>query len=64
MTGGFLVSTFLVGIVYAKAGYFVDFILVLRVLSFNLVLRAVIIEKTTAAKWHKVSRLNDPNIIV
>ena len=39
MTGGFLVSPFLAGIVYAKAGYFPVFILVFAALAFDLFLR-------------------------
>ena len=53
MTGGFLVSPFLAGIVYDNTGYFEVFILVLGVLAFDFFLRAIIIEKKTAAKWHE-----------
>jgi len=51
MTGGFLVSPFLAGILYAKAGYFPVFILVFATLTFDLFLRASIIEAKTATKY-------------
>ena len=47
MTGGFLVSPFLAGIVYAKAGYSPVFILVFAALAFDLFLRIFIIEEKT-----------------
>lgn len=50
MTGGFLVSPFLAGIVYAKAGYFPVFILVFATLAFDLFLRVIIIEKKKVAR--------------
>ncbi|KAL8919080.1 MAG: hypothetical protein Q9208_006964 [Pyrenodesmia sp. 3 TL-2023] len=50
MTGGFLLSPFLAGIVYAKAGYFPVFILVFAALAFDLFLRIIIIEKKTMAR--------------
>ncbi|KAL8903079.1 MAG: hypothetical protein Q9207_004158 [Kuettlingeria erythrocarpa] len=50
MTGGFLVSPFLAGIVYAKAGYFPVFILVFAALAFDLFLRIIIIEGKTMAR--------------
>ena len=46
-------APFLAGIVYDNTGYFEVFILVLGVLAFDFILRAIIIEKKTAAKWHK-----------
>lgn len=51
MTGGFLVSPFLAGIVYAKAGYFPVFILVFAALGFDLLLRIIIIEENTMAQF-------------
>lgn len=51
MTGGFLVSPFLAGIVYAKAGYFPVFILVFAALAFDLFLRIIIIEEKTMARF-------------
>ena len=53
MTGGFLVSPFLAGIVYDKAGYFPVFAMVIAVLVADLLLRASFIEKKNAAKWDK-----------
>ena len=52
MTGGVLISPFLAGIVYDKAGYFSVFAMVLAVLVADLLLRASFIEKKTAAKWN------------
>ncbi|KAL9584484.1 MAG: hypothetical protein Q9212_002096 [Teloschistes hypoglaucus] len=51
MTGGFLVSPFLAGIVYAKAGYLPVFILVFASLGFDLFLRIIIIEGKTVARF-------------
>ena len=51
MTGGFLVSPFLAGVVYAKAGYFPVFILVFATLGFDLFLRIIIIEEKTKARF-------------
>ena len=51
MTGGFLVSPFLAGVVYAKAGYFPVFILVFATLAFDLFLRIIIIEEKTKARF-------------
>ena len=51
MTGGFLVSPFLAGIVYDKAGYFPVFAMVIAVLVADLLLRASFIEKKHAVKW-------------
>ena len=51
MTGGFLVSPFLAGIVYAKAGNFPVFILVFAALAFDLFLRIIIIEQKTVARY-------------
>ena len=51
MTGGFLVSPFLAGVVYAKAGYFPVFILVFAALAFDLFLRIIIIEQKTMAPF-------------
>lgn len=58
MTGGFLVSPFLAGIVYTKAGYFPVFIMVFASLMFDLFLRAIIIEGKAASN-HTVSREQD-----
>lgn len=49
MTGGFLLSPFLAGIVYARADYFSVFILVFATLAFDLLLRTIIVERKTAA---------------
>lgn len=51
MTGGFLLSPFLAGIVYAKAGYFSVFILVFATLAFDLFLRTIIVERKIVAEY-------------
>ena len=58
MTGGFLVSPFLAGIVYARAGYFPVFAMVIAALVVDLFLRAAMIEKRDAARWDKPGRLD------
>ena len=61
MTAGFLISPIIAGIVYHNTGYFEVFILVLAVLAFDFILRATMIEKKRAAKWHDVEKLMSPN---
>ena len=61
MTAGFLISPIIAGIVYHNTGYFEVFILVLAVLAFDFILRATMIEKRRAAKWHDVEKLTSPN---
>ena len=56
MTGGFLLSPFLAGIVYAKAGYYSVFAMVIAVLIADLLLRATMIEKRSAKQWDKPRR--------
>ena len=56
MTGGLLVSLFLAGIVYAKAGYFPVFILVFAALAFDLFLRIIIIEQR---RWPDIFHMVD-----
>ena len=51
MTGGLLCSPFISGIVYAKAGYYPVYAMVIAVLAADLFLRFIIIEKGTAALW-------------
>lgn len=51
MTSSFLLSPFLAGIVYAKAGYFPVFALVIAILTVDLLLRTGLVEKKTAAQW-------------
>ena len=59
MTGGFLLSPFLAGIVYAQAGYFPVFTLVIAALVVDLFLRAAMIEKRCAARWDKAGPPDD-----
>ena len=56
MTGGFLVSPFLAGIVYDKAGYFPVFAMINAVLTTDLLLRATMIEKRSAEQWDNSRR--------
>lgn len=51
MTGGLLCSPFVSGVVYAKAGYFPIYAMVIAVLVADLSLRFLVIEKGTAALW-------------
>ena len=53
MTGGFLLSPFLAGIVYARAGYFPVFVMVLAVLLVDLLLRTAMIERRVAKQWDR-----------
>lgn len=62
MTAGFLISPIIAGIVYHNTGYFEVFILVLAVLSFDFILRATMIEKKRAAKWHEAEKLQATHI--
>ena len=59
MTGGFLLSPFLAGIVYAKAGYFPVFAMVLAVLIADLLLRTTMIEKRVAQQWDQLGMLSE-----
>jgi MFS family permease len=56
MTAGFLVSPIIAGIVYHNTGYLEVFILVFAVLTFDFTLRATMIEKKRAAKWHEAEK--------
>lgn len=51
MTGGFLLSPFLAGILYARAGYYTVFVMVLAFVVADMLLRAALIEKKSAAQW-------------
>ena len=51
MNLGALVAPFLAGIVYAKAGYYAVFGMILGLIGVDFVLRGVMIEKKTARKW-------------
>ncbi|KAL8998887.1 MAG: hypothetical protein Q9169_002106 [Polycauliona sp. 2 TL-2023] len=62
MTGGFLLSPFLAGIVYAKAGYFPVFAMVIAALVLDLSLRAIMIEKRVADHWDEPGRSSDRNV--
>ncbi len=51
MNLGALIAPFLAGIVYAKAGYYAVFGMILGLIGLDFVLRGVMIEKRTAKKW-------------
>ena len=55
MSTGVMVGPFLGGIIYAKAGYFAVFAVMLGVIAFDFVLRLFMIEKKTAAIWRESS---------
>ena len=57
MNIGVMVSPFLGGLVYDKAGYYSVFIMCLGVLAFVFLLRISIIERGTAAKYEKRSSM-------
>ncbi|KAL8754083.1 MAG: hypothetical protein Q9199_004581 [Rusavskia elegans] len=59
MTGGVLLSPFLAGMVYARAGYFPVFAMVIAALLADLLLRAAMIEKRSAAQWDASGRSSD-----
>ena len=63
MTGGILCSPFISGIVYAKAGYYPVYAMVIAVLVVDLFLRLIIIEKGTAAHWDEPEAPHSPNSI-
>ena len=51
MNFGALIAPFLAGIVYAKAGYYAVFGMILGLIALDFILRGVMIEKRTARKW-------------
>lgn len=51
MSLGTLIGPFLAGIIYARLGYYAVFAVVLGVIFFDFLLRLLMIEKKTAAKW-------------
>ena len=59
---GIMISPFTGGILYAYYGYYAVFGLVFSVMGIDFILRAVMIEKQTAAKWLKIERHNPPNL--
>ena len=59
MNLGVMLSPFLGGLVYDRAGYHAVFIMCIGVLAFVFLLRISIIERGTAAKYEKVSSIGD-----
>ena len=59
MSTGVMVGPFLGGIIYAKAGYYAVFAVMLGVIAFDFVLRLFMIEKKTAAAWKDSSEGGD-----
>ena len=51
MNFGLLISPFLAGAVYERAGYYAVFAVILGVIGFDFVLRVAMIEKRAAARW-------------
>ena len=59
MTWGALIAPMLGGIIYKRAGYYAIFIAMLGVITFDFILRAVMIEKKAARDWRKLAKLVD-----
>lgn len=53
MTFGNLVAPWLSGIVYERAGYFAVFSVIFGIIAFDFLLRVLMVEKRTEAKWLK-----------
>lgn len=58
MNFGLLISPFLAGAVYERAGYYAVFAVILGVIGFDFVLRVAMIEKRTAARWLECGRFD------
>lgn len=54
MSAGVMISPFIAGMIYAAAGYYAVFIILLAVIGFVFMLPIIMIEKKTAEKWLKV----------
>ena len=59
---GNLIAPWLAGIVYEKAGYYAVFAIILAIIAFDFILRVVMIEKRTAAKWLSKPEAASPGI--
>ena len=59
---GNLLAPWLAGIVYETAGYYAVFAIILAMLAFDFILRVVMIEKGSAAKWLPVDKVVDFNL--
>ena len=59
MTWGALIAPMLGGIIYKRAGYYAIFITMLGVITFDFILRAVMIEKKAAGDWRKLAESMD-----
>lgn len=57
---GFIISPFLGGIVYAKAGYLTVFVMALGVIAFDFLLRVFMIEKKDAKKYNSTRKTQRP----
>ena len=62
MNLGALIGPFIAGALYEHAGYYSVFSVVLGVLVFDTILRLIMIEKKTAAKWLGEGKPADPNL--
>lgn len=56
---GLVVSPVLGGLVYARAGYYAVFGMILFIISFDILLRVAAIEKKTADKWLRPGTINN-----
>ena len=56
---GIMIGPFLGGIIYANAGYYAVFAVILGVIAFDFILRLFMIEKKAAARWTKGSSSRD-----
>ena len=56
---GLVVSPVLGGLVYARAGYYAVFAMILSIISIDILLRVAAIEKKTAAKWLRPGTINN-----
>ncbi|MCJ1231454.1 hypothetical protein MMC12_008131 [Toensbergia leucococca] len=59
MSVGIMVGPFLGGIIYANAGYYAVFAVILGVIAFDFILRLFMIEKKAAARWTEGSSSTD-----
>ena len=59
MNFGALIGPFLSGFIYERAGYYAVFAVGLGVIGFDFILRTIMIEKRTAAKWFEKGLYHD-----
>ena len=59
---GNLIAPWLAGTVYEKSGYYAVFAIILAIIAFDFILRVVMIEKRTAAKWLSKGKPTLPHV--